>query len=116
MERRISVDAIWELLSSGARWFWDAVGTMIDRLVSEPSYRDGFGACFVTIVILGALSSAISWAWALVHKFFSATKAPPAPGAGPTPAGITGGCVQGIIVLSLLALLAAYMLSRLIFP
>lgn len=109
------MEPIWELLNSAARWFWSAVGRMGDRLIGEPSYREGFGACLLTIVVLGAFSSAISWAWALVQKFFSATKAPPAPGAGPTPVGITAGCVQGVIVLALLTLFALYLLSRLIF-
>lgn len=108
------METIGEVLGSVADWFLDAFGTMLERLASDPSYRAGFGAGFLIIIVLAVCSSAISWAWGRVQKFFSSTKAPPAPGAGPTPAGLTGGCVLGALVLFLLVLVALYLLSRLV--
>ncbi len=110
------METIGEQLGSVGDWFWNAVGTMIERLISEPSYRAGFFACLVAIIILGFLSSAISYALGRIQKFFSATKGPPAPSAGPTPVGITEGCAQGAVVLFVLALFLLYLLSRLVVP
>lgn len=106
----------WDALDSIIRELWGLVVSMIQRLVGDSSYRAGFFACFITIVVVGGLSRLIAWAWALVQAFFHHTHAPPAPGQGPTPAGITSGCAEGAVVLALLALVALFVLSRLVSP
>lgn len=110
------METIWELLKPIAGGIWRYFSTVFERLVTEPGYRAGFGDCFVVIVVFGMLSSALSWALAKIQKFFSATKAPPAPGAGPTPAGLMGGCVQGAVILLLFAVVAVFLLLRSVLP
>jgi hypothetical protein len=110
------MDTIWELLKPIAGGIWRYFSTVFERLITEPGYRAGFGDCFVVIGVCVVFSSAFSWAWAKIQKFFSATKAPPAPGAGPTPVGLMGGCVQGAIVLLLFAVVAVFLLLRSVLP
>ena len=64
------METIGELLKSVVDWFWNAVGTMMHRLATEPNYREGFFACFVALLFLGGLSSVISWAWATCPQVF----------------------------------------------
>ena len=66
---------------------------MVQRFVAEPCYREGFLAgCFALVAVLG-LAGLFNYAWARVNKFFSATKGPPAPSAGPKPINAAGGCM-----------------------
>lgn len=110
------METSWDGLDAIIKTIGSAVISMFQRLFSDPNYRDGFVACFLTIFVVGGLSRLISWAWGLVQKFFSATKAPPAPGAGPTPAGLMGGCVQGAFILLLFAVVVVFLLLRSVLP
>jgi len=98
------MEVVRDSLYSLAAWLFSMIREMVVSLWNDPSYRSGFAACFLTIVVVGVLQQIIGWAWALIQAFFGHTAAPPAPGMGPTPVGLTGGCVQGAVVLSILTL------------
>lgn len=110
------METIVELLKSIAAWLWNAIGTMIERLISEPSYRSGFGACLVTIFVGGGLVRVLVYAWDRVLSFFRATKAPPKPSEGPTPVGLGEGCLGGVIILILAAVFGLFLLWQLVSP
>ena len=85
------------------------------RLASEPSYREGFFACFVALLFLGGLSSLISWAWGRIHKSLVPPRRRRLQAQGLLLSGLTGGCVLGALVLLLLAIIAMYMLAQSVF-
>jgi hypothetical protein len=110
------METIWDLLDVSPDWLGNAVGSVFGRLIGEPGYRDGFLACLVAVVVLGTLSRAISWAWGLVLKFFSATKAPAPPGVGPTPVAEASGCAQGALFLLAVVLIGLFLVFRVLVP
>jgi hypothetical protein len=87
---------------------------MFQSLVNDPSYRDGFFAGIITLLVLGGLSSLISYAGARVNKFFGASKGPPSPSAGPSPYSTTKGCMWGAFILFLMSVLGLALLSSLV--
>jgi hypothetical protein len=89
------------------------VESMMGRLSSDASYRDGFLVGFLVAGTLAVLLSVINYSWARIQKFFSATKAPATPSAGPTPVGIAGGCAVGAIILLALAVIGLGLVSGL---
>lgn len=106
------METIGELLNSILDEILAFLCTVIERFVGEPGYRAGFLACFAIVIVGGVLSSVLTRAWDLVHKFFSATKGPPSPSAGPTPVGISGGCAQGAVILFVFAVVTLLLLYR----
>lgn len=100
--------------SSLAAWLSSLMNEMIVNLWNDPSYRSGFAACFITIVVVGTLQQIIGWAWALIQTFFDHMAAPPAPGVGPTPVGLAGGCAQGVVVLIVVGLVLATLVVALL--
>lgn len=98
---------------SFADWLFGLIRNMLASLWSDSTYRAGFFACFITLLVVGVLQQIIGWAWALIQTFFGHTAAPSAPGVGPTPAGITGGCVQGAGILIVAGLVLAALLYAL---
>lgn len=102
-----------DALQTLADVLWEAIQWVITSLFNDASYRAGFLTAIVTLLILGQLSQLVAWAWNLILTFFHHTPAPPAPGQGPTPAGVTGGCAWGSIILVFLTLLAAGLLYQL---
>jgi len=98
---------------SFADWLGGLIVDMFVSLWNDRSYRAGFFACFIAIVVIGGLQQIIGWAWALIQAFFGHTAAPPAPGVGPAPVGIVGGCVQGVGVLIMVGLGLAFLVFAL---
>jgi hypothetical protein len=95
-------------------WFFGLIGDMLASLWSDPSYRAGFFACLVTLVVGGVLQRIIGRAIARVQIFFRPTPAPPRPGVGATPVSITGGCAEGAVVLVVAGIVAAALLYALV--
>jgi len=108
------LDTIRNLLYTLFEGFWSAVGTMVQRLANDPSYRQGFVAGCLTLIGVLVLAGLFNYAWARVNKFFSATKGPPAPSAGTKPIKAAGSCLWGTIILLLLAGLGLALLSSLV--
>ncbi len=108
------METVQELLNSAGDWFWNAVGTMGERFFNESSYRAGFVACLVTITVGGVVVRIFIYAWDLVLSFFRATKAPPKPTDGPTPVGLGEGCLEGIIILIVGAVVGLFLLWKLL--
>ena len=109
------METIGALLKSVVDWFWNAVGTMMHRLASEPRLSRRLLCVFRSPAFFGWAFQPHQLGLGAYPQVFSATKAPPAPGAGPSPSGLTGGCVLGALVLLLLAIIAMYMLAQSVF-
>lgn len=114
--RGSTVEDIWSALNFIGRGFRELVASRLERLVEEPGYGAGFLDGILALVVLVLVGGALNYAWARVLKFFSSTKAPPAPAVGPAPAELTGGCAQGAVLLIVLVAVIAFLLSRLLLP
>jgi hypothetical protein len=107
------MQALLDFLNAIANVVWSAITAIFGRFLSEPSYRDGFLAGMLTVFVVGGLSYLIGYAWARINNFFSATKAPPRAGSGPTPISMAFGCAGGALILFVLALTGILMLAGL---
>lgn len=88
-----------------ARFIYDTLFYLVDGLLNDPEYREGFAAGVIFLIVLVVLNSIIGWAWARVIAYQAMRQ----PSFVPTaPAAQLGrGCLLGGLVLSFLGLLLA---------
>ena len=110
------MDTLLDMLSSVVQQVWEIVGATAMRITTEETYRAGFCHGMLAFGVLGVVLMVGNRAWARIHKFFSASKGPPQPSSGPSPASTAFGCLVGAAVLAVLVLLGIAFFSGRVSP
>jgi hypothetical protein len=87
---------------------------IVDPLLSDATYRQGFLWGMVSAGVLGFLATQFRFLWDEILQFLSPSVTPPAPGHGPSPLQQTGGCAGSTVALVILGLFLAFFLFRLV--
>lgn len=88
-----------------SRFVRGAIEYMVDGILNDPAYREGFCAGAVFLFVVLVFSQLVPWAWNRVLAYFAARQ----PSLVPTPAAsrVGRGCVIGAVILAVLAFLGA---------
>ena len=98
-----------EVFSELGHLVFGSLGYLLDRLFADASYRQGFGACILFLLVLTVLTGIVLYSWRRVIAYFTAT-APPPPPVVPPPAETGMGCLGGVLVLLALGVIVVGML------